>query len=93
MKSATGDAASVGIRELRDHLSRYLDEVKRGRQVVVTDHGRAVARLVPADDVPDRLGELIAAGMAQAPRQGSRRLPPPVRGSGTVSDLVLDQRR
>lgn len=36
----------VGIRELRDHLSRYLDRVQDGEEVVVTDRGRAIARVL-----------------------------------------------
>jgi antitoxin (DNA-binding transcriptional repressor) of toxin-antitoxin stability system len=39
----------VGIRELRDGLSRCLAEVRRGRTITVIDHGRAVARIVPVD--------------------------------------------
>jgi len=39
--------AKVGIRELRQNLSRYLDRVKAGETLVVTEHGREVARLVP----------------------------------------------
>ena len=38
----------VGIRELRDGLSRYLAEVRAGR--TVTDHGRPIARIVPVDE-------------------------------------------
>lgn len=37
----------VGIRELRDNLSRYLDRVRGGEEVVVTDRGHAVARVLP----------------------------------------------
>ena len=33
----------VGIRELKNHLSRYLDHVRDGDEVVVTDRGRAIA--------------------------------------------------
>ncbi len=39
----------VGVRELREHLSVYLDLVRRGEELVVTVRGRAVARLVPMD--------------------------------------------
>jgi prevent-host-death family protein len=42
---------TAGIREARQNLSTLLDEVKQGREVVITDRGRPVARLVP----PDRL--------------------------------------
>ena len=39
---------SVGVRELRQNLSKYLDRVKAGEDLVVTERGREVARLVPA---------------------------------------------
>src|SRR5829696_9130933 len=39
--------SEVGVRELRQNLSRYLDRVKAGEALVVTEHGREVARLVP----------------------------------------------
>ncbi len=38
---------SAGIREARQNLSVLLDEVRKGREVVITDRGRPVARLVP----------------------------------------------
>jgi prevent-host-death family protein len=41
-------AASVGVRELRQNLSKYLDRVKAGEDLVVTERGETVARLVPA---------------------------------------------
>ena len=83
---------SVGVRELRDRLSRYLAEVRAGRTVTVTDHGRAVARIVP-DDEPSPLERLIAEGRVQPARQRKRSAPRPVEASGTVSDLVADERR
>ena len=39
---------SAGLREVREHLSMLLDEVGKGREVLITDRGRPVARLVPA---------------------------------------------
>jgi prevent-host-death family protein len=38
---------SVKVEELQASLGRYLDHMNAGEEVVVTDHGRAVARLVP----------------------------------------------
>lgn len=38
---------SAGIREARQNLSAILEEVRRGREVVITDRGRPVARIVP----------------------------------------------
>ena len=37
----------VGIRELKAHLSEYVAQVSNGGEVIVTDRGRPVARLVP----------------------------------------------
>jgi prevent-host-death family protein len=39
---------SVGVRELRQNLSKYLERVKNGEDLVVTERGKVVARLVPA---------------------------------------------
>ena len=38
---------TAGIREARQNLTDLLDAVKQGREVVITDRGRAVARLAP----------------------------------------------
>ncbi len=39
---------TVGVRELRQNLSRYLKRVKEGETLTVTEHGREVARLMPS---------------------------------------------
>jgi prevent-host-death family protein len=38
---------SAGIREARQNLTAILDEVRKGREVIITDRGRPVARIVP----------------------------------------------
>lgn len=40
---------SVGAFEAKTHLSSLLDRVERGEDVTITRHGKAVARLVPAE--------------------------------------------
>ena len=84
--------SDVGVRELRDSLSRHLARVREGHTITVTDHGRPVARIVPVD-VPTKLEQLIASGQVTPAvyRKGSR--PTPVKAAGTVSDLVEQQRR
>jgi prevent-host-death family protein len=83
----------VGVRELKNNLSRYLDQVKAGTEVLVTERGRPVAHLIAVDASSDRLADLVAAGAVQAPRTRERRLPQPIATSDTISDLVADQRR
>jgi prevent-host-death family protein len=62
-------AESVGVRELRQNLSRYLDRVKAGEPFVVTERGRAVARLVPSGPATGAYGELAARVGASAPME------------------------
>jgi prevent-host-death family protein len=40
---------TAGVREARQNLTQLLDDVKKGREVVITDHGRPVARLAPVE--------------------------------------------
>jgi prevent-host-death family protein len=61
---------SVGIRELRQNLSRYIAEVRDGESFVVTERGREVARLLPSGPADSPLARLIAERGASAP-QGS----------------------
>jgi prevent-host-death family protein len=87
-------SCEVGIRELKNGLSRYLDLVRNGEVVIVTDRGRPVARLSSVDASHDRLAELVAAGIVQAPEASARYVPRRrIRSKGPVSDLVADQRR
>lgn len=92
--SIATSAVEVGVRELKDNLSRYLNRVKDGQDVIVTDHGRPVARLSAIDPAHNHLADLIAAGAVKPPQDRARRRPTKrVQASGPVSDLVADQRR
>jgi prevent-host-death family protein len=84
--------AEVGVRELRDHLSRYLDKVRDGEEVVVTDRGRAIARVVPISG-ERTIDVLVREGLVSPAKRHSRRRPCALTTAGTVSDLVSDQRR
>lgn len=83
---------NVGVRELRDGLSRHLAEVRGGRTLTVTDHGRAIARIVPVDRLT-RLERLVAEGRVQSAQRPKEDALEPLLTQGTVSDLVADQRR
>lgn len=87
---------TVGIRELKNQLSRYVALVKKGERVQVTEHGRVVAELVPPtvsqDEWPTRT-RLVAAGVIQSasesgdPLDGWQPLPQPL-PAGTVQFLI-----
>jgi prevent-host-death family protein len=82
----------IGIRELRDHLSKHLASVRSGRTVTITDHGQPVARIVPVGRLT-RLEQLRAEGRVRRADRPKGPAPEPVASVGIVSDLIDDQRR
>lgn len=82
----------AGVRALRDGLSQYLAEVRRGHTVTVTDHGRAIAKIVPVGE-PTSLERLIAEGRVTPAKRPKRPAPEPIVAKGIVSDLIAEQRR
>jgi prevent-host-death family protein len=94
MKVATSTRIEVGVRDLKNNLSRYLNEVESGVEVVVTDRGRPIARLSGIDARgEDKLAALIEAGLVRPPTSKARRRPVPRKSEGSVSELVAEQRR
>lgn len=73
-----GASPRVGVRELRQNLSVYLDRVKNGESLIVTEHGQVVAVLQqPPRPVVSTLDRLIAEGRVTPPTRSIRDLPPP----------------
>ena len=87
-----------GIRELKDgSLSRAVKQASHGEEIVITDHGRPVARIVayPEPPLPRNIADLVAAGRLEVrvgPHQG---LVPVVELTGpkSAADYVREQRR
>jgi prevent-host-death family protein len=76
----------ASISELKASLSEFLVGVKNGEEVLVTERGRPIARLVPAigaESEGDRKKRLIRAGILRA---GSARLPPDLLKPSPVAD-------
>ncbi|MDI7267636.1 MAG: type II toxin-antitoxin system prevent-host-death family antitoxin [Myxococcota bacterium] len=94
---------TAGVGELRARLSRYLDEVKRGEVVLVTDRGKVVAEIRPPasavasarDEFERRLDPWVRAGRARlgAPNEPAWYLPAPVRLPAGTAQRVLDALR
>jgi prevent-host-death family protein len=55
----------IGIRELRQHASVYVDLAEKGYTVDITNRGRLVAQLVPVREPDSPLERLIAAGIVE----------------------------
>jgi prevent-host-death family protein len=87
---------TVGIRELKAHLSRHLKRVRSGARLTVTERGRSIATISPVDapvDV-DWAHRLVADGRAQwsGGKPVGNRQPVRIGGGRTVSDAVLEDR-
>ena len=87
---------TVGIRELKAHLSRHLKRVRSGARLTVTERGRSIATISPVE-APADVGwahRLVAEGRARwsgGKPVGSRRAVR-VTGARTVSEAVLEDR-
>jgi antitoxin (DNA-binding transcriptional repressor) of toxin-antitoxin stability system len=58
-------AQRIGIRELRQHASVYVDLVERGYTVDITNRGRLVAQMIPVRDPESPLERWIAKGVIE----------------------------
>ncbi len=58
----------IGIRELREDLSRAIRRVRGGEALEVTDRGEPVARIVPISPVAGPFSTLVAEGKVRPPR-------------------------
>ena len=87
---------TVGIRELKAHLSRHLKRVQSGARLIVTERGRSIATISPVEAPPDIewAHKLVAEGRARWSGGKPAGSPRPARmmGSRTVSDAVLEDR-
>jgi prevent-host-death family protein len=78
----------VGIRELRDRLKHYVAAARSGEDVIITDRGHPVARLVALHEERP-VDRLIRAGLAIPPRRPKGDVDwTPVASKGSVSDLI-----
>jgi len=89
---------SVGIRDAKIHLSRYLKLVQKGEEVVITDHGRPVGKIVPLASrdltLQDRIARLVEQGVLES-FAGERmtRLPPPLPVPNNAAQRLLQEDR
>lgn len=85
----------VGVRDLKARLSEYLRQVKQGHIVIITEHGRPLGRLLPAEGtLEERIKNLIEAGMVA----WNGRRPEPISPAAVnhsdrqVSDILVEMR-
>ncbi len=89
-------ALSIGIRELRQHASRYLRLVEERREPIeITDRGRPVAYLTPVPPPSSRIEQLRASGRIRPAKGSWRDLGPPIEpapGAPLPSQVLAEMR-
>jgi len=90
---------SAGVKDVKNNLSRYLDQVKSGEEILITERGKPVARIVKENSAIRKtraaLEPLIQKGLIALPsrsinKEGLKTLGVPGK---LVSDMVIEDRR
>lgn len=86
---------TIGIRELRQHASRYVAAAHAGEEILVTDRGHPMARLVPLSPLEQRIDYLVRKHGAHPPADPSIKAweIEPAPNDGTDTKAILDEGR
>jgi prevent-host-death family protein len=88
----------IGVRALRDGLTRHLARVRRGTRIVITDRGTPIAVLAPYDkgqrgESWERLAAVLSSGHVNPAARPFGPDVPPVRGRGRPASQILSEDR
>jgi prevent-host-death family protein len=90
---------SAGIKELKNNLSRYLSLVKNGEDILITERGKIVARIIHEDpnnmSLWEAISPLMVKGLITLPsKKIDKEIPAPVKVPGKpVSEMAIEDRR
>ncbi len=87
---------TIGIRELKENLSRYMKKVKTGERIIVTDRKKEIAIIMPLEKKSneEKIYQLIQRGMACWSGGKPKGMPTRIVSMGKrVSDAVIENRR
>jgi prevent-host-death family protein len=87
---------TIGIRELKENLGRYMNMVRTGEKITITDRKKEIAVLIPIEkkDKEEKIYGLIKRGIASwnGGRPNGMRVRAASRGK-SVSEAVIEDRR
>ena len=87
---------TIGIRELKENLSRYMKRVKSGERIIVTDRKKEIAIIIPLEKKgkEEKIYQLIQRGMACWSGSKPKGMPSRIVSRGkSVSGAVVEDRR
>jgi prevent-host-death family protein len=86
-------ASSVGIKELKEKLSGYLDRVRHGEEIIVTDRGKEIAKVIPVSRERSAIRNLVDTGRANWAGDKPRGLKGIKIKGKALSATILEDRR
>ena len=91
-------SASVGIRDAKMHLSKYIKMVQRGTEVIITDRGRPVGKIVPIQNedltLEERIKVLEDQGLLEKlPPKRMKKIPAPIPVPDNTAQQFLQEDR
>lgn len=88
---------SVGIREAKINLSKLLKEARKGSEIIITDRGRRVAKIIAIEETAlplrDRVINLEDGGLLSPQPDSVRPLPPPLPLESGIAQRFLREDR
>ena len=87
---------TVGIRQLKENLGQYMNRVRTGEKIIITDRRKEIAVIIPLEkkDKEEKIYKLIRSGMASwhggKPNGIAARI---ISKGKSVSDAVIEGRR
>lgn len=90
--------ASVGIRDAKTQLSKYLKMVQKGVEVIITDRGKPVGKIVPIQNedmtLEERIKVLEDQGLIEKPSlKRLKKIPAPIPVPDNVAQKLLREDR
>jgi prevent-host-death family protein len=88
----------IGVREAKIHLSQLLEDVQKGREIIITNHGKPVGKIIPVPQeslsLADRIEKLERQGWIEPLRaKEERRLPSPLPLPDEIAQRYLKEDR
>ena len=87
---------TVGIREFKENLGRYMKRVRTGERIIISDRKKEIAIILPFEkrDRDEKIFQLIQSGIAVWNGGKPRGLPGRIISRGkSVSEAVIEDRR
>ena len=91
-------STSVGIRDAKMHLSKYLKMVQQGAEVTITDRGRPVGKIIPihTKEMPlkERIKRMEDRGQIEpVTAKGQVKIPPAIPAPNGIAQQLLQEER